>query len=592
MLDGEHALRAVDDMLTHEVAVASSSFSERASAAFRSPSATPSTSASPPGHYRNSVFSSKGRGEGASASPPAHYGNNSAFSFKGRGEGASASPPAHYGNNSAFSFKGRGEDRGGNDGGNFNNPAFSGMRKNQNSMVSRAPPPTTSHVPISSGVAPALAHASLMEEARALRAARGEVEFTSVHVSAPVNPNARKLKELHRSLRALLDMVSQPSCAESLRERILHDLDCKLVFPDADRQRVIANEVKRKISTLETAPVEVLDAFGATLERLSAVDLSGRAPAPSASASACEIMPDASNTLTLASVSISADIRNHYKTLELTPDASIKDIKAAYRRLSPQYHPDTAAEYDEKKWHDLLDAYTTLSDPASRAVYDQDGDTAVEAAAAAPSAAEASANYLAKVRGLRQRVKDLSADLRSVKRDVRHAKAAQVSSAAALVTAQAARDVALSAYSDSVRAKDFKVKQNAIKGVKLSWAFFSTSTTPLLKALAEAQVLVNTRDAEDNTCRDLLTAAEQKVLECTQTLAALEKELTSTVDAWARPPPTSAKPRRLALGGSSQQVIEDDDDEKTMALRKGKYNKRGGGGGGGGGAGGGGGDDY
>jgi hypothetical protein len=213
----------------------------------------------------------------------------------------------------------------------------------------------------------------------------------------------------------------------------------------------------------------------------------------------------------------------------------------------------------------------------------------VNDASASPSA-ESSANYLAKVRDLRQRIKDLSADLRCAKKTVKHAKIAQSASASALETALAARDTALGVYSDSVRAKDFKVKQNAIKGMKQSWAFFSTSTTPSLRALAEAQALFNARDAEDTACMDQIRASEQAAMACTQALAALEKELTSTVDTWSRPTTTSA-PRRLALGvSSSQQAIKDaqeEEDARVAEMRRGKRNKRGGAG-----ASGGDGDDY
>jgi curved DNA-binding protein CbpA len=542
----------------------------------------------------SSLFVAHNATSTTSASASSSLYSNSAFSFKSRGEDKVVSTPTHY-SNPAFSFKGRG---GNSDVSvHFNNPAFNmGKKRTQSFLTPGQLPPATSNVPISDGAAPEEAHAILMEQARITRASnaeRGAVEESApVYVPLVVNPNEYKLRTLRKSLRELLNKVSA-SCAtpgaESACTSILSDLGCTLVFPDADRQRVIADEVKRKISELETASVEDLDQFGATLQRLSVVDLSGRTPT-SMPASATEITPDVTNALTLSSVPIFADIRNHYKTLEISPDANVKDIKAAYRRLSPLYHPDTAVEYDEKQWHDLLDAYTTLSDPTSRAAYDLGGDAAVNDASASPSAAESSANYLAKVRDLRQRIKDLSADLRCAKKTVKHAKAAQVDSASALETALAARDTALEVYSNSVRAKDFKVKQNAIKGMKQSWAFFLTSTTPPLRALAEAQALFNARDVEDTACMDQIRASEQAALVCTQALAALEKELTSTVDTWSRPTTTSA-PRRLALGvSSSQQAIKDaqeEEDARVAEMRRGKRNKRGGAG-----ASGGDGDDY
>jgi curved DNA-binding protein CbpA len=64
---------------------------------------------------------------------------------------------------------------------------------------------------------------------------------------------------------------------------------------------------------------------------------------------------------------------NYYLILEIAPDATITDIKAAFRRLARQYHPDlhpdnpTAAE----KFKQITQAYDVLSDSTKRSRYDR-----------------------------------------------------------------------------------------------------------------------------------------------------------------------------------------------------------------------------
>ncbi|BBN04009.1 NAD(P)H-quinone oxidoreductase subunit T, chloroplastic [Marchantia polymorpha subsp. ruderalis] len=64
---------------------------------------------------------------------------------------------------------------------------------------------------------------------------------------------------------------------------------------------------------------------------------------------------------------------SHYRYLGLTPDADTEDIKAAYRRLSKTYHPDTTAlplEVAAQKFVRLKEAYTVLSSEQERRFYD------------------------------------------------------------------------------------------------------------------------------------------------------------------------------------------------------------------------------
>ncbi|XP_009780404.1 chaperone protein dnaJ 11, chloroplastic-like [Nicotiana tabacum] len=63
-----------------------------------------------------------------------------------------------------------------------------------------------------------------------------------------------------------------------------------------------------------------------------------------------------------------------YEVLRVKENASAKEIKAAYRNLAKLYHPDAASRpeesSDDRHFIEIHDAYVTLSDPVSRALYD------------------------------------------------------------------------------------------------------------------------------------------------------------------------------------------------------------------------------
>jgi DnaJ-class molecular chaperone len=64
--------------------------------------------------------------------------------------------------------------------------------------------------------------------------------------------------------------------------------------------------------------------------------------------------------------------KDFYQILGISNNASIEEIKKAYRKLALQYHPDrnqmSPAAHERMK--DINDAYTTLSDPTRRKEYD------------------------------------------------------------------------------------------------------------------------------------------------------------------------------------------------------------------------------
>jgi curved DNA-binding protein CbpA len=60
---------------------------------------------------------------------------------------------------------------------------------------------------------------------------------------------------------------------------------------------------------------------------------------------------------------------DYYKTLGLTPQASPKEIKSAFRKLSKAYHPDKGGSTE--LFCEINQAYQVLSDPLQRAEYDR-----------------------------------------------------------------------------------------------------------------------------------------------------------------------------------------------------------------------------
>lgn len=68
--------------------------------------------------------------------------------------------------------------------------------------------------------------------------------------------------------------------------------------------------------------------------------------------------------------------KDYYNTLEVDKNASEKDIKKSYRKLSKKYHPDLNPNNQEaeSKFKDIAEAYTVLSDKEKKSNYDSFGD--------------------------------------------------------------------------------------------------------------------------------------------------------------------------------------------------------------------------
>jgi molecular chaperone DnaJ len=64
-------------------------------------------------------------------------------------------------------------------------------------------------------------------------------------------------------------------------------------------------------------------------------------------------------------------LKDHYKTLELSPSATLQEIKKAYRKLAQQYHPDKNNNdpYAEANFNEIKEAYETLTNPVKKDEY-------------------------------------------------------------------------------------------------------------------------------------------------------------------------------------------------------------------------------
>ena len=68
------------------------------------------------------------------------------------------------------------------------------------------------------------------------------------------------------------------------------------------------------------------------------------------------------------------DKKDYYEVLGVSKDASLQDIKKAYKKLARKYHPDHNKSDDASaKFKEVQEAYETLADEKKRAAYDQYG---------------------------------------------------------------------------------------------------------------------------------------------------------------------------------------------------------------------------
>lgn len=64
-------------------------------------------------------------------------------------------------------------------------------------------------------------------------------------------------------------------------------------------------------------------------------------------------------------------MQDYYAILEVSPTATLAEIKRSYRRLARLHHPDLNKQTLDTHIKRLNEAYEVLRDPVKRAVYDE-----------------------------------------------------------------------------------------------------------------------------------------------------------------------------------------------------------------------------
>ena len=67
-----------------------------------------------------------------------------------------------------------------------------------------------------------------------------------------------------------------------------------------------------------------------------------------------------------------ASSRDYYEVLQVSHGAQPLIINKAFRLLAAMYHPDNGRSADPDAFHEVVEAYRTLSDPVRRAAYDRE----------------------------------------------------------------------------------------------------------------------------------------------------------------------------------------------------------------------------
>jgi hypothetical protein len=104
---------------------------------------------------------------------------------------------------------------------------------------------------------------------------------------------------------------------------------------------------------------------------------------------------------------------NYYEVLGIAVDASSSEIKAAFKKLALQYHPDVYKGADaHQRMRVILRAYQTLNDPVTRQQYDAQHSKYIKVRGSAPEIYDHSTSSILTRDAVRARARDISAKAR------------------------------------------------------------------------------------------------------------------------------------------------------------------------------------
>ena len=69
-----------------------------------------------------------------------------------------------------------------------------------------------------------------------------------------------------------------------------------------------------------------------------------------------------------------SNFTDHYEVLEISPSASFETIERIFRYMAKRFHPDVSENGAITRFTSIVEAYETLSNPASRADFDLEYD--------------------------------------------------------------------------------------------------------------------------------------------------------------------------------------------------------------------------
>lgn len=228
---------------------------------------------------------------------------------------------------------------------------------------------------------------------------RGELSTAKEHYrrALQLDPEHQTCRDMHRTIKRITDTRKKAEkataekdhtlAAELLVHLINIDVDHRTVVPEARlnlartyRHLKMYNEARSEaelvVRGLKIASADALKVLGQVL--LDLEDYAGAKEQLSSARHAFIVQhrqdAETEDELRKAEAALKPGYKHYYKILGLTRDASLKDIKSAYRKLASEWHRDNhrdASDEAAKQLQLLKEAYEILSDTTMKLKFDR-----------------------------------------------------------------------------------------------------------------------------------------------------------------------------------------------------------------------------